>query len=140
MVAPGGGLVDGATHRHAVGTRCADDGAVASTAPAAGTDLLRSGLSQFTGHEWQAFLAQHQMLCSMSQRGNCHDKAVAKSFVQQLKRERLRRQIYATREDAGSDVFHYIEMLYNPTRRHSNNDGLSPAAFEQRHSHGRKGV
>lgn len=95
---------------------------------------------QFTGHEWQAFLTQNKMLCSMSRRGNCHDNAVAESFFQLLKRERVRRQIYATREDARSDVFNYIEMFYNPTRRHSNNDGLSPAAFEQRHSHGLKGV
>ncbi|MBN8504604.1 MAG: IS3 family transposase, partial [Burkholderiales bacterium] len=76
----------------------------------------------------------------MSRRGNCHDNAVAESFFQLLKRERVRRQIYATREDAKSDVFNYIEMFYNPTRRHSNNDGLSPAAFEQRHSQGLTGV
>jgi putative transposase len=89
--------------------------------------------SQFTGHEWQAFLRDHNLLSSMSRRGNCHDNAVAESFFQLLKRERVRRQIYATRQDARSDVFNYIEMFYNPTRRHSTTSGLSPVEFEQRH-------
>lgn len=32
----------------------------------------------------------------MSRRGNCHDNAVAESFFQLLKRERIRKHIYAT--------------------------------------------
>ena len=70
----------------------------------------------------------------MSRRGNCHDNAVAESFFQLLKRERIRRQIYPTREDARADVFNYIEMFYNPKRRHSTAGGLSPVQFEQHHS------
>lgn len=89
---------------------------------------------QFTGHDWQAFLRDHKLLCSMSRRGNCHDNAVAESFFQLLKRERIRRQIYVTRRAARSDVFDYIEMFYNPTRRHSTAAGMSPVEFEQRHS------
>ena len=50
----------------------------------------------------------------MSRRGNCHDNAVAESFFQLLKRERIRRKIYLTRDTARSDVFDYIEMFYNP--------------------------
>jgi putative transposase len=95
---------------------------------------------QFAGREWLYLLAQNKMLCSTSQRGHSPDNAVAESFFQLLKRERLRRQNYATRDDARSDVFSYIEMFYNPTRRNSKNDGLFPAAFEQRHSHGLKAV
>ena len=55
----------------------------------------------------------------MSRRGNCHDNAVAKSFFQLLKCERIRRQIYPTRQDARANVFNYMEMFYNPKRRHS---------------------
>ncbi|MGE6158006.1 IS3 family transposase, partial [Aeromonas media] len=69
--------------------------------------------------------------CSMSRRGNCHDNAVAESFFQLLKRERIKRRIYATRDEARSDVFDYIEMFYNPIRRHGSNDGLSPVEFER---------
>ncbi|UYR04792.1 IS3 family transposase [Ralstonia pseudosolanacearum] len=95
---------------------------------------------QFTGHTWQSFLREHNLLCSMSRRGNCHDNAVAESFFQLLKRERVRRQIYVTRQQAKSDVFNYIEMFYNPTRRHSSANGLSPVEFEQRHSQRLAGV
>ena len=89
---------------------------------------------QFTSHEWQRFLARHNLKSSMSRRGNCHDNAVAESFFQLLKRERIRKHIYATRQEARSDVFSYIEMFYNPIRRHSSADGLSPVEFERRHS------
>ncbi|HAT2497352.1 MULTISPECIES: IS3 family transposase [Aeromonas] len=87
--------------------------------------------SQFTGGEWQDFLKTHNLSCSMSRRGNCHDNAVAESFFQLLKRERIKRRIYATRDEARSDVFDYIEMFYNPIRRHGSNDGLSPVEFER---------
>lgn len=89
---------------------------------------------QFTGHEWQTFLRDHNLLSSMSRRGNCHDNAVVESFFQLLKRERIRRRIYGTRQEARSDVFNYIELFYNPKRRHSTAAGLSPVEFEQRHS------
>lgn len=96
---------------------------------------------QFTGQEWQTFLRDHNLISSMSRRGNCHDNAVAESFFQLLKRERIRRRrIYTTRSDARSDVFNYIEMFYNCQRRHSSADGLSPVEFEQRHSQRLRGV
>ncbi len=46
----------------------------------------------------------------MSRRGNYHDNAVAESFFQLLKRERIKKKIYGTREEARSDIFDYIEM------------------------------
>ena len=48
---------------------------------------------------------------------------------QLLKRERIRRKIYLTRDEARADVFDYIELFYNPKRRHSHNDQLSPVEF-----------
>jgi len=88
--------------------------------------------SQFTSREWQLFLSQHNLDASMSRRGNCHDNAVAESFFQLLKRERIRRRTYLTREAARQDVFDYIEMFYNPKRKHTNNGMLSPVDFEIR--------
>ena len=87
--------------------------------------------SQFTGGDWQKFLKDHGIVCSMSRRGNCHDNAVAESFFQLIKRERIKRRIYLTRADARTDVFDYIEMFYNPKRRHGSNGGLSPVEFER---------
>ena len=88
--------------------------------------------SQFTSREWMTFLQQHNLLASMSRRGNCHDNAVAESFFQLLKRERIRRKTYPTREAARQDVFEYIELFYNPKRKHTNNGMLSPVDFEER--------
>jgi transposase InsO family protein len=65
-----------------------------------------------------------------NRRRNCHDNAEAESFFQLLKRERIRRRTYLTRAAARQDVFDYIEMFYNPTRKHTNNDMLSPADYE----------
>jgi putative transposase len=90
--------------------------------------------SQYTSHDWQAFLKAHGLQASMSRRGNCHDNAVAESFFQLLKRERVKRHIYATRDDARSDIVDYIEMFYNSRRRHGFNNLLSPVEFEKRFS------
>ena len=86
------------------------------------------------------FLQQHNLDASMSRRGNCHDNAVAESFFQLLKRERIRRKTYATRDDARQDVFEYIEMFYNPKRKHTNNGMLSPVEFERQHRMNAEGV
>ena len=86
--------------------------------------------AQFTSKVWQSFLSKHNLDASMSRRGNCHDNAVAESFFHLLKRERIRRRTYATRDSARQDVFDYIEMFYNPTRKHTNNGMLSPVDYE----------
>ena len=67
----------------------------------------------------------------MSRRGNCHDNAVAESFFQLLKRERIKRRVYNSRAQARQDVFDYTEMFYNPIRRHSHAANLSPMNYEQ---------
>ena len=89
--------------------------------------------SQYTSHDWQTFLKIHGLQGSMSRRGNCHDNAVAESFFQLLKRERIKRKIYSTRDEARSDVFDYIEMFYNSKRKHGSNNLLSPVEYENRY-------
>ena len=96
--------------------------------------------SQFTSYDWQSFLRAHNLKPSMSRRGNCHDNAVAESFFQLLKRERIRRKVYVTRDEARADVFNYVELFYNPSRRHGNNQGLSPVNFEKQHQERLKSV
>ena len=66
----------------------------------------------------------------MSRKGNCWDNAVAESFFQLLKRERIRRKIYADREAARRDIFDYIELFYNTKRRHGYAGGVTPIEFE----------
>ena len=70
------------------------------------------------------------MLCQ-SRRGSCWDNAVAESFFSSLKKVRLRKRIYNTRDMARADIFDYIEVFYNRNRRHSHLGGVSPEAFEK---------
>ena len=96
--------------------------------------------SQFTSIDWASFLKQHNLEHSMSHRGNCHDNAVAESFFNLLKRERVRRRTYKTRDDAREDIFDYIEMFYNPQRKHVRNGMLSPIDSEVQQKMNPQGV
>ena len=80
--------------------------------------------------DWAAFLKHHNLEHSMSRRGNCHDNAVAESFFNLLKRERIRRRTYRTREEARQDVFGHIEISCNSKRKHVGNGMLSPIGIE----------
>ena len=66
----------------------------------------------------------------MSRRGNCHDNAVAERFFQLLKRARINKKIYGTREEDRSDIFDYIEMFYNSKRRHGASDQMPQTEYE----------
>jgi len=70
----------------------------------------------------------------MSRTGKCHDNAVAESFFNLLKRERISRRTYRTCGEARRDVFDYVEMCCNPKRKHARNGMLSPAKFKRQHS------
>ena len=96
--------------------------------------------SQFTSMDWAAFLRALNLEHSLSRRGNCHDNTVAESFFNLLKRDRIRRRTYRTREEARQDVFDYIEMFYNPKHQHARNGMLSPVEFERRQKMTYEGV
>lgn len=87
--------------------------------------------SQYGSDDWQRFCRSHNLEPSMSRRGNCWDNAVAESFFSSLKKERIRKRVYKTRDLARADVFDYIEVFYNKTRRHSHLGDVSPEAFER---------
>ncbi len=86
--------------------------------------------TQYGSDDWIRFCKSHKLDPSMSRRGNCWDNAVVESFFGSLKKERIRRKAYRTRQLAKADIFQYIEMFYNRTRRHSHLGDVSPEAFE----------
>lgn len=88
--------------------------------------------SQYTSDDFRDELEKHNIRCSMSGRGNCYDNAVVESFFGLLKRERVNRRYYLTREEAKQDIFDYIECFYNRQRRHGYLGNISPVAFEER--------
>jgi putative transposase len=102
--------------------------AVLRRKPGPGLLLHSDRGTQFTSEDWQSFLREQDIECIMSRRGNCRDNAAMESFFQRLKRQRIKRRIYSTHDEARADVFQYIDMRYNPKRRHGSNDGLSPVA------------
>ncbi len=68
---------------------------------------------KYDNENFKRFCDANKLLPSMSRRGNCSDNAVAESFFSFLKKERVRKRIYKTRDLARADVFNYIEVLYN---------------------------
>mgnify|MGYP002641765026 CR=1 FL=1 len=87
--------------------------------------------SQYDSDDWKRLLNAHGMEPSMSRRGNCFDNAVAESFFSSLKKEKIRKQIFRTRDEAKTVIFDYIEVFYNRKRRHSYLGMISPLDYEK---------
>lgn len=86
--------------------------------------------SQYTSEVYQHVLRAHHCEVSMSRVGNCFDNAPIESFFGTLKAE-CAKQPFATRAQARTAIFEYIEAWYNRQRLHSALDYRSPAEFEQ---------
>lgn len=90
--------------------------------------------SQYTSEDFQRLLAAQGITCSMSRRGDCWDNSAVESFFASLKKERVYRKTYITRDAARADIFDYIEAFYNSRRRHSTLGQVSPMEFERTHA------
>jgi putative transposase len=85
---------------------------------------------QYASHDYQTLLADHDMTCSMSRRGNCWDNAVAESFFATLEVELVDRGPWQTHAQARLAVFEFIEVWYNRQRRHSALGYQTPCEFD----------
>ena len=90
--------------------------------------------SQYTSHTYQKCLTAYLCQVSMSRVGNCYDNAVMESFFGTLKTECATQQ-FATRAQARTAIFEYIEAWYNRQRFHSSLGYLSPLEFELKSAH-----
>jgi putative transposase len=70
---------------------------------------------------------------SMGSIGDCFDNAMCESFFATLECELLDRRRFKTQIEARMAVFEFIEAWYNPHRRHSALDYLSPINYERSH-------
>jgi putative transposase len=70
---------------------------------------------------------------SMGSVGDCFDNAMCESFFATLECELLNRRSFKTQVEARMAVFDFIEGWYNPHRRHSALDYLSPIHYERSH-------
>lgn len=87
--------------------------------------------SQDCSIDYQAELRRHGVQISMSGKGNCYDNAMVETFFKTLKSELVWRTVFLTQADAATAIGRYIDSFYNPVRRHSALDFVSPAAFER---------
>jgi transposase InsO family protein len=105
--------------------------AVARRLPGAGLVAHSDRGSQYASEHYQRLLAWHGITCSMSRRGDCWDNAPMESFFASLKKELVRGEEFATRDEARAELFEYIEVFYNRVRRHSALGYLSPEEYER---------
>lgn len=89
---------------------------------------------QYTSVVYQSRLANAHCQVSMSRVGNCYDNAAMESFFGTLKTE-CATQPFATRAQARTAIFEFIEAWYNRQRLHSSLDYLSPMEFERKSGH-----
>ena len=85
--------------------------------------------SQYANRVFQDKLAEYGMVCSMSRKANCWENAPTESFFNSPKNERVHGTRYPTHEEAIADLFEYIEVFYNRSRRYSTLKSKSPAQF-----------
>ena len=85
---------------------------------------------QYASAAYRSTLAEHGCIASMSRRGNCYDNATMESFWSTLKHELVYRHRFATRDEATTAIFDYIESFYNRTLLHSALGFKSPLAYE----------
>ncbi len=86
--------------------------------------------SQYCSNKYRQLIAQHNLIGSMSRRGNCWDNAIAESFFHTLKVELVYECNYQTRETAKLSIFQYMEEYYNRKRMHSAIDYMTPNDVE----------
>lgn len=114
-------------------TRSALEAAILQRKPQAGLLHHSDRGVQYASGDYQQQLANLEIICSMSGKGDCWDNAAMESFFGSLKTEWVYGKRYATREIAKQDLFKYIEVFYNHQRRHDSLGNVSPAAFEERY-------
>ena len=104
--------------------------AIARRRPPPGLIVHSDRGAQFASRAYRQLLADHGFVASMSRKGNCYDNAFIESFWSSLKYEVVWPGKFATRADARSALFDYIESFYNRTRLHSSLGYISPISFE----------
>jgi len=88
--------------------------------------------SEYASTSYQTLLQEHRIQASMSKKGDCYDNAMVESFWATLKKECTEYTIFASRNEAKSAIFTYIEIYYHRKRRHSALGYLSPVDYEER--------
>lgn len=106
--------------------------AIAQRRPKPGLIVHSDRGTQFASAAYRAVLTHHKLVASMSRKANCYDNAYIEAFWSSLKYETVYHRRFATKTEARSAIFSYIETFYNRTRLHSSLGYISPAQFESK--------
>jgi transposase InsO family protein len=104
--------------------------AVAQRRPNASLIVHSDRGSQFASGAFREKLREHKLIASMSRKANCYDNAYMEAFWSSMKYEAVYQRKFATRAEARSAIFEYIESFYNRRRLHSSLGYQSPVQFE----------
>ncbi len=101
--------------------------------PPAGQTVVHSDRgAQYTSWAFGHRLRAAGLLGSMGRVASALDNSMMESFFGTMQRELLDRRTYwETRTELASAIFEWIEAWYNPHRRHTSIDGLSPVDYER---------
>ncbi len=109
------------------------DMAILRARPAAGLIHHSDHGSQYTSTVFGQRCQEAGIIPSMGTVGDAFDNALAESFFATLECELIDREILSTRDEARTKIFDYLETWYNPRRRHSALEYLSPIEYERRY-------
>ncbi len=88
--------------------------------------------TQYTSISFGRRCKQAGVRPSMGSVGDCYDNAMCESFFATLECELIDRTTFRSHAEAKLAIFEFIEGWYNPHRRHSSIDYLSPINYERR--------
>ena len=86
--------------------------------------------SQYCAKNHRTILKDHDIIQSMSRKGDCWDNATSESFFSTLKGELVELSDFVDQKQAAAAIFEYIEVFYNRIRPHSTIGYRAPAEFE----------
>jgi transposase InsO family protein len=85
---------------------------------------------QYAGGMFRKLLLKRKIAQSMSRADDPYDNAFMESCFSRIKAELLEDGIFDCIEDAQTEIFEYIEMYYNTSRKHSSLNYQSPIQYE----------
>ena len=107
--------------------------ALGTRSPKAGLIIHSDRGGQYAGGVFRKLVKKRKIKQSMSRADDPYDNAFMESYFSRFKAELLEDGMFENLEDAQTEIFEFIEMYYNPKRRHSSLNYQSPMEYEKQY-------